>query len=276
MSKPVLEAASVVVFNHLEQILFVRRPKSSKAWANMMVFPGGKVDACDNSDDPSPVPHVPIRFFNAAIRELFEEVDVSLTEPPLWDILSQTKRREWRHKIIHEKIGFDHLLRSKRVLPSHEKLLPFSQVITPEGSPHRFDTWFFLTHLTSPDEATLVETNGSELEECLWLTPQDALNGYADGAFAFATPQLYLLHEFQQYGSLPALWEGARSLAQTPRPAMLPQRLPPSTEFPGVFTVFPGDPLYQPTSSVTFPHRMHLHPTDPSKSTFLLPHLVQP
>jgi len=37
------EAASVLVVNARKQLLFVKRPQKSRAWANMLVFPGGKV-----------------------------------------------------------------------------------------------------------------------------------------------------------------------------------------------------------------------------------------
>ncbi|RHY11088.1 hypothetical protein DYB30_004021 [Aphanomyces astaci] len=137
--KPVREAASVVVFNQLEQILFVKRPKTAKAWANMMVFPGGKVDISAGT------------FFNAAIRELFEEVDVSLTSPRLWSVLDDADRRTWRHRIVDDKDDFESLLRRTKCLPQHDELVPFSHVITPEGSPHRFDTWFFLARIAATD-----------------------------------------------------------------------------------------------------------------------------
>ncbi|RQM29889.1 hypothetical protein B5M09_000943 [Aphanomyces astaci] len=137
--KPVREAASVVVFNQLEQILFVKRPKTAKAWANMMVFPGGKVDISAET------------FFNAAIRELFEEVDVSLTSPRLWSVLDDADRRTWRHRIVDDKDDFESLLRRTKCLPQHDELVPFSHVITPEGSPHRFDTWFFLARIAATD-----------------------------------------------------------------------------------------------------------------------------
>ncbi|ETV98699.1 hypothetical protein H310_08795 [Aphanomyces invadans] len=271
--KSVREAASVVVFNELEEILFVKRPKTAKAWANMMVFPGGKVDAADN-DAPtaSPYPHVPSRFFNAAIRELFEEVDVSLTAPRLWTALTQADRRQWRHRIVDDKDDFGSLLRRAKCAAQVDELLPFSHVITPEGSPHRFDTWFFLARITGAD-VPHVETHNSELDgECLWLTAQDALAGYSKGLFAFATPQLYLLHQFRQFESTNKLWATAKADAATGNiPTVLPQRLPPSDDFPGTFTVFPGDPLYRHRALYPIPHRMHLDLSDPSKSTFEIP-----
>ncbi|KAF0751624.1 hypothetical protein AaE_006308 [Aphanomyces astaci] len=271
--KPVREAASVVVFNQLEQILFVKRPKTAKAWANMMVFPGGKVDGADNTTTAtSPYPHVPIRFFNAAIRELFEEVDVSLTSPRLWSVLDDADRRTWRHRIVDDKDDFESLLRRAKCLPQHDELVPFSHVITPEGSPHRFDTWFFLARIAATDMPH-VQTHDSELEgACMWLSPREALAGYSTGSFAFATPQLYLLHQFNQFPTLQALWTAAMDDAREGNiPSVLPQRLPPTDDFPGTFTAFPGDPLYRPEEKYPFLHRMHLHPTDPSQSTVHLP-----
>ncbi|KAH9112454.1 hypothetical protein LEN26_013281 [Aphanomyces euteiches] len=270
MSGKVREAACVVVFNHLEQILFVKRPKTSKAWANVMVFPGGKVDASDDNGHPSPLPHVPIRFLNAAIRELFEEVDIGLTTPSLYGHLTQEERRQWRKKIVQGETCFDEFSRSLQCTLCHEALVPFHQVTTPVGSPHRFDTWFFLTQI-SQAAAAQVETDGLELEELLWLTPKVALDGYAAGNFMFATPQFYLLHHLRQFDSWNHLVSTAKAQAKTPQPSVLPQRIPPSAEFPGTLTAFPGDPLYEPRIAFPFLHRVYLHPTDPAKSSVHLP-----
>ncbi|CAK4086865.1 unnamed protein product [Aphanomyces euteiches] len=149
-----------------------------------MVFPGGKVDASDDNGHPSPLPHVPIRFLNAAIRELFEEVDIGLTTPSLYGHFTQEERRQWRKKIVQGETCFDE-----------------------------------------------VETDGLELEELLWLTPKDALDGYAAGNFMFATPQFYLLHHLRQFDSWNHLVSTAKAQAKTPQPSVLPQRIPPSVPF---------------------------------------------
>ncbi|RHY30129.1 hypothetical protein DYB32_004586 [Aphanomyces invadans] len=176
------------------------------------------------------------RFFNAAIRELFEEVDISLTAPRLWTALTQADRRQWRHRIVDDKDDFGSLLRRAKCAAQVDELLPFSHVITPEGSPHRFDTWFFLARITGAD---VPHTHNSELDgECLWLTAHDALAGYSKGLFAFATPQLYLLHQFRQFESTNKLWATAKADAAIGNiPTVLPQRLPPSVTAGGFETL---------------------------------------
>ncbi|OQR87621.1 hypothetical protein ACHHYP_08477 [Achlya hypogyna] len=273
MAKPLREAACVIAFNHLEQVLFVKRPKTAKAWANMMVFPGGKVDAGDAIAPPSlPYPHIPPRFFHSAVRELFEEVDLALTKPRLYEGLDQAARRQWRRDIENKKSDFNALLTETKATPQYEALLPYKQLITPVTSPHRFNTWFFLAQV-GPEDVTRSEILplGSELDELLWLTPHDAWHGYLEGEYNFATPQLYLLEDLRRFHDFKALWEHTKRRASVPVEPLLAQRLP--IEDDGVITsIFNGDPLHTETGTPTNPlHRVVLHPDRTQTKVTLVP-----
>ncbi|KDO23078.1 hypothetical protein SPRG_11922 [Saprolegnia parasitica CBS 223.65] len=167
------------------------------------------------------------RFFHSAVRELFEEVDLSLTSPRLSRHVDQMTRRQWRHDIVDKKATFDQLLAATKASPTYDALLPYKQLITPVTSPHRFNTWFFLAQVGAADvaEAEILPL-GTELDELLWLTPDDAWSGYLDGDFNFATPQLYLLHDLRRFGSVSALMEHTKRTAHQPSEPLLAQRLP--------------------------------------------------
>ncbi|OQS02238.1 hypothetical protein THRCLA_05370 [Thraustotheca clavata] len=273
MAKALREAACVIVFNHLEQVLFVKRPKTVKAWADMLVFPGGKVDKTDAVSIASHAyPHIAPRFFHSAVRELFEEVDIALTTPALHKKINQETRRQWRNDIAAKKASFDQLLQETNATPLYESLVPYKQLITPVGLPHRFDTWFFLAQI---DAETMEQAEtlpfGTELDELHWLSPTDALKGYVEGVFNLATPQLYLLNDLKRFQDTPALWTHAKKKAQTIAEPLLAQRLPVGDD--GIITsVFNGDPLHQvegKTNPLGALNRVILHPNRAQTTVFV-------
>jgi 8-oxo-dGTP pyrophosphatase MutT (NUDIX family) len=90
------------------------------------VFPGGNFDG---KQDKS--------LAMTAIRETFEESGLLLASsspssapPPLEGVLDEA-----RHEIHQQKLLFQKFLRSKNLEADVESLLPFTQWITPVGSP---------------------------------------------------------------------------------------------------------------------------------------------
>jgi 8-oxo-dGTP pyrophosphatase MutT (NUDIX family) len=66
-----------------------------------------------------------------------------------------------------------------------DALLPISRWITPELSPRRFDTWFYLTAL--PPGAG-VRVDGSEIARHRWLAPSEALEAHHRQSLRLAPP----------------------------------------------------------------------------------------
>ncbi len=64
-------------------------------------------------------------------------------------------------------------------------LTTISRWITPEISPRRFDTWFFLGQVRG-DEEILVD--GDEICAHRWLSPEGALSGHESGELSLAPP----------------------------------------------------------------------------------------
>jgi 8-oxo-dGTP pyrophosphatase MutT (NUDIX family) len=83
------------------------------------------------------------------------------------------------------------------VLPADAELVPLARWITPERSPIRFDTWFYLA--AAPAGAADPRVDGVEIVDYRWLTAPDALAAAAAGDFELALPtrkQLELLGAF--------------------------------------------------------------------------------
>jgi 8-oxo-dGTP pyrophosphatase MutT (NUDIX family) len=66
-----------------------------------------------------------------------------------------------------------------------EALIPISRWITPEISPRRFDTWFYLASVPG---GTAVRVDGSEIAGHHWLAPEAALAAHHERRLRLAPP----------------------------------------------------------------------------------------
>lgn len=118
-------------------------------------------------------------------------------------------------------------------------LAPISRWITPEISPKRFDTWFFLGRVTGQGAASQVAVDGREICAHRWLMPRAALEGQRRSELQLAPPTfvtLCWLAEFSQ--AKDALRElPARELI-TFRPRVIRRGA-------GAVMLYPGDAGYE-------------------------------
>jgi 8-oxo-dGTP pyrophosphatase MutT (NUDIX family) len=100
-------------------------------------------------------------------------------------------------------------------LSAEAELVPFARWITPEQSPIRFDTWFYLA--TAPAGAS-PRVDGIEIVDLRWLTPVQALAEQADALLELAFPTLRQLEQLSAFGSADQLLEHARAHENAIRP----------------------------------------------------------
>ena len=100
-------------------------------------------------------------------------------------------------------------------LPSGAELVPFARWITPEQSPIRFDTWFYLT--PAPADAS-PRVDGVEIVDFRWLTPAEALAEQASARLELAFPTLRQLEQLSGFDSAERLLEHARAHEHAIRP----------------------------------------------------------
>jgi 8-oxo-dGTP pyrophosphatase MutT (NUDIX family) len=146
------------------EVLMMERHRDA-FFSGALVFPGGRVDAADEElarafgvaeDAPN--------FRIAAIRESWEEARILLAK----------KRGEDRIAALAEIAGLDRkaafadVLAGGGFVPATDRLVTFAHWVTPEDSPRRFDTLFFLA-LAPGDQAPAPD--GDEAVELAWLTP---------------------------------------------------------------------------------------------------------
>jgi glyoxylase-like metal-dependent hydrolase (beta-lactamase superfamily II)/8-oxo-dGTP pyrophosphatase MutT (NUDIX family) len=77
-----------------------------------------------------------------------------------------------------------------------DALVPAGRWVTPLGSPVRFDTRFFLAHVSSGWEP---RPDPAEVDECYWTTPAAALDALAGGRLIMAPPTIEMLQRLVVY-----------------------------------------------------------------------------
>lgn len=180
-------AATVVLVRDgaqgLEVLMVVRHHEIDFA-RGAAVFPGGKVAPSDQ--DPRLASRIvglkglvaaqaAIRV--AAIRETFEEsglllarenVDLGLLGGARLDAV----HGRWKDAIAAGGSAFVDMVCDEALHLAGDQLQPFAHWVTPEHSPKRFDTHFFIA--AAPVEQ-LARHDGFEAVESFWIRPQDAL-----------------------------------------------------------------------------------------------------
>ena len=101
-----------------------------------------------------------------------------------------------------------------------EALLPISRWITPELSPRRFDTWFYLASVA---RETAIRVDGSEIARHRWLAPEAALAAHHEHRLRLAPPTFVTVSWLLGLGSAV---HARQRLAPAPLVVVPPPRLP--------------------------------------------------
>lgn len=117
-----------------------------------------------------------------------------------------------------------------------DALTPLSRWITPEVSPRRFDTWFYLAEAPARAE---VRVDGSEIALHRWLAPADALLAHRDERIRLAPPTFVTVSWLVGLaGAARAREEVSRAPLVTFRPRICPTP-------DGACMLYPGDAGYE-------------------------------
>ncbi|MFC4375010.1 NUDIX hydrolase [Nocardia halotolerans] len=181
--------------------VFLQRRVSGMAFAaGVTVFPGGGVDAADGVADiawSGPEPGWWAERFAtdeqsaqalvaAAVRETFEECGVLLAGPTADTVVcDSTTYRDARGRLERRELSLAEFLAAEGLVLRADLLRPWSNWITPESEPRRYDTRFFVALLP---QGQIADGATSEAANVAWRTPQDALASWRAGEHVLMPP----------------------------------------------------------------------------------------
>lgn len=116
-----------------------------------------------------------------------------------------------------------------------EDLVYFSHWITPEESPKRYDTWFFIAAVNP----AAVRVDGSEIREYKWFRPSEALRSQQAGNIQLMPPTFVTLQDLSRFDTAETALEHYRMrppLRFSPRIVMVNG---------GVCSLYQGDAGYE-------------------------------
>ncbi|MEW5808977.1 MAG: NUDIX hydrolase [Actinomycetota bacterium] len=178
------------------KVFLMRRHAAMDFVAGVMVFPGGGVDDRDRNTDIAwhgPDPSWWAQRFGvdrelaealvcAAARETFEESGVlfagSADDPDLL-VDDASVYREQRAALESKQLSFGEFLRAEKLVLRSDLLRPWANWVTPkEERTRRYDTYFFVGALPQGQRA---DGDNTETDKADWVTPQAALDDFAEG-----------------------------------------------------------------------------------------------
>ncbi len=184
-----------------------------------LVFPGGKLEACDGA--PELAAHARDSHLHseaeralrvAAIRETFEECGVLLARQRSDGRLVDATRlasieKRYRSRLVQDASTLLELVESEDLELAFDLLVPFAHWITPTFMPKRFDTRFFLV-AAPPDQ--LAAHDGDESVDSIWTSVPDALELERTGRRTIIFPTLENLKKLGRSDLVEEAMERAR------------------------------------------------------------------
>ncbi|WP_431229752.1 NUDIX hydrolase [Paenarthrobacter nicotinovorans] len=182
-------AASVILLRDAPSGLetFVQHRVSTMDFAaGMVVFPGGRVDAVDQSgwDYPGEL----LRSHALSWAQSSISADTALAERNAGMVLTAAIRE------VQEEAGLG-------IEPGD--LRPWANWITPIDMPKRFDTYFYVAK-PAPEAQPRHQT--TEAWQSLWMPVSGILEAEAAGQLKLMPPTYYLLKEIAVLDSVGAVW----------------------------------------------------------------------
>lgn len=131
----------------------------------------------------------------AAIRETFEECGVLLA-----GFDRQGVDESDRQELLEGRVSLQSMLQRHGGWVDGDALVPWAWWLTPDWSPRRYDTWFFLARLPAGQEPRHVEAG--EASVARWVSPAAMVREHNDGAALLLPPTLECLERLAAFSSV--------------------------------------------------------------------------
>lgn len=276
-----VDAATVIVLREARaadasrsgfEVFMVRRHHNSGFMANAYVYPGGKLDPTDCTEQAaaharglspqkarerlgivaaSGAPESDERaaelealgLFLAGVRETFEEAGILLAcrdgEHAPIDLTGDAARaerfRRYRRELVTGELAISELAAREGLTIPLDRIGYFAHWITPYFEHRRFDTRFFVA--LAPEHQHPLHDEVETTASC-WVRPDEAIARHRAGQILLAPPTLRTLEQLGQFASAHDVLEYAGTYRP---PAILPHL---SDEDGTPVLLLPGDPAY--------------------------------
>ena len=241
------------------EVLMLRRSLSLAFMPGVHVFPGGALDAGDDSpglqalcvglDDSAAsralgIERGGLAYWIAAIREAFEEAGILLAYDAGGGIVSLSEATAERYRAHRQALDegrsdFAAFALGEGLRLAVDRLRYFGHWITPIGAPRRYDTRFFIALAPEYQEA---RHDNRETIAHVWVRPQEALELRAREAINMRFPTIKTLERFA------ACSTAADLIAEISSSREVHTLLPRITR--DGRSVLPGDPGYEEAGKV--------------------------
>lgn len=243
---PVRDAATVMVVADRPEleVLLVKRTQRMAFGPRAWVFPGGRVDSTDKefvtvvdglTDEQAStmldLPEGGLAWWLAALRETAEEAGLVLA----CESCTPEQLEVVRTAAAKEDDEFFHALSAHELRLDLSAVHEVARFVTPEGPPRRFDTRFFVAEAPHGQQ---VRHDPKELDDALWIRPQDAMDQWRAGELELMSVTFRMLACLARYESADDLLSVA---AQRPHAQQVRVNDP-----SGMYEVLlPGEPGYE-------------------------------
>lgn len=210
------------------QVLMMQRHANTIFAGGMWVFPGGSVDADDDSKDYQAISNHRtdeeasqlmglqsggLAFYVAAIRESFEEAGIMLAihkdstrQVDFTDPATAARFESYRDEVNQGSREFIEVVRSENLLLDVAAMHYVAHWITPEGPPRRFSARFFVARM--PDGQTPLHDN-RETVHAEWLSADTILERFERQEMVLMTPTLRMIKSLALFRSAQDVIEAA-------------------------------------------------------------------
>jgi len=212
------------------EVFMAKRHENARFMSEHHVFPGGSIDEQDSTkesrarlvginessinnlkeicDDPS-------NLWIIATRELFEEAGILIATNKLGNspgkIEMKTKKlKKYQKKLQKKRITMTDVLTKETLYYSASNFKYFGRFITPELSPIRFDTQFFLCKFPLNQKINLFY---DELTEGLWSSPRQLIKSFKKKQIKLIFPQYSTLKRLKKFKTIQELFENSKNVS---------------------------------------------------------------
>jgi 8-oxo-dGTP pyrophosphatase MutT (NUDIX family) len=226
-------ASTVILYrlrdgNHYDfEIFLIQRAKNMRFLGGFHAFPGGRLEEedlleaslqrCRGLDRVTAHQRIldkqtnhqdinlSLAFWITAIRELFEEVGIllaydrdinliDLSEPAV-----RLKFESYRQQLIQKQITFLNILQQEDLFYAVDKLFYFRHFITPDLSPIRYDTRFYIAQLPRNQ---IINPSSSEYTASEWIDPRAILKRYRKRMIKLIPPQYSCISKLKKVANI--------------------------------------------------------------------------